>query len=302
MEEGEAKMDVVNQKECIKLIRDFIDEKLEGDIERIKDFNFNELREDKKYGCTYYNKNKGFDADDTILARAIYCVVWGDTLPDINFNDIGTGKNYRGDIINSFNTLFSRNLNKKLSNIRNNNYTVLEIGNENKSFIVEDEKLKENIIEFHKLYRTIGNMALLPNKSNKNNNINQYRGVRWKDYFDKFLLELRLYFLSDYNNKGFTELLNCNSFYFNRFKKSERGFSEFCKLNFLDYYINNEISFGVNDGNRGLIYPGWQMSRFWSQNENNYNKFAARYIEKSSKIIRYRSNIILEQLIKKVNL
>ncbi|WP_195262899.1 hypothetical protein [Clostridium sp. 1001275B_160808_H3] len=45
-------MDVVNQKECIKLIRIFIDEKLEGDIEKIKDFNFNELREDKKYGCT----------------------------------------------------------------------------------------------------------------------------------------------------------------------------------------------------------------------------------------------------------
>lgn len=291
-------MDVVNKNQCSKLIRDFIDEKLQGDIEKIKDFNFNELKEDKKYGCPDHNKE--FDADDTILARAIYCVVWSDDLPDINFNNIGSGKDYRGDIINSFNTLFSSSLNEKLSNIRGNNYKELKIGN--KGFLVEDKKLIQSIIEFHKLYRTIGNMAVLPNISHNSNNINQYRGMKWKDYYDKFLLELRLSFLSDYSsNDGFKELLKANSFYFDRFEKSERGFKEFCRLNFIDYYIDNEISFGVSNDN-GVVYPSWQMSRFWRENQNYYNKFAEKYIEKSSEVIRYRGNIILEQLRKKISL
>lgn len=295
-------MDVVNQKECIKLIRDFINEKLDGDIERIKDFNFNELREDKKYGCPDYNK--GFDADDTILARAIYCVVWGDALPDINLNNIGRGKDYRGDIINSFNTLFSRDLNEKLSNIRNNNYKELEIGYGIKSFKVEDEKLRQSIIVFHRLYPTIGNMALLPNRPYKNNTINQYRGVSWGDYNHKFLLELKLCILQDdRRNKVLEELLNYNNFYFNRFEKNERGFLEFCKLNYLErYIIKNEEIFGVKDVNIDKVYPVWHRAKTWNGNESDYNKFANRYIEKSSEVIKYRGNIILEQLKEKIYL
>ena len=58
-----------------ELINTFVAEKLEGDIHRLADFPLVCLRNDKVYGCP----NRNFDADDTELTRAIFCVVFGDT-------------------------------------------------------------------------------------------------------------------------------------------------------------------------------------------------------------------------------
>lgn len=310
-------MDIISQNDCKKLVYEFVNEKLQGDIKKLRDYDFNNLREDKKYGCV--NKYKlnyednvlsTFDADDTILAKAIYCLIWGEVFPDVNLNTIGTGKKYRGDTVNSFNTLFSRDLNNRLYNNAVSNCNSLKIGSEKRGFIIEDRDLIEKIINFNKTYRTIGNLSLLPNipyynkNKNVNININQYRGGTsgWRDFFDKFLLELRLYFLSnDKVNSEFKNLLDLNNFYFEKFEKSEDGFFKFCKINMFEYYILNEINFGINIG-ENLLYPTWSMTKFWSSDKNYYKNFCNNYIEKSTAAIKYRGDNIIDNLIKKLDL
>lgn len=309
------RVDIISQNDCKKLVCEFVNEKLQGDIKKLRDYDFNNLREDKKYGCV--NKYKlnyednvlsTFDADDTILAKAIYCLIWGDVFPDVSLNTIGTGKKYRGDTVNSFNTLFSRGLNNKLYTNAVSNYNNLKIGSEKTGFLIEDNDLIENIVKFHKLYRTIGNFSLLPNipcyMTKRNISLNQYRGGNsgWRDFFDKFLLELRLYFLSnDKVNSDLKNLLDLNNFYFEKFEKSEEGFLEFCKINMFEYYILNEINFGINIG-ENLLYPTWRMSKFWSSNKNYYNSVSNNYIEKAIEVIKYRGDIIIDKLIEKLNL
>ena len=88
----------MNRVDCIKLIRSFIDEKLDGNIENFLNYDLDQLENDEKYG--------GFDPDNSKIANAIYVVLWGDKIPDLNYDALGTS--YRGDILNSFNTLMGR--------------------------------------------------------------------------------------------------------------------------------------------------------------------------------------------------
>lgn len=81
----------MNRVDCIKLIRSFIDEKLDGNIENFLNYDLDQLENDEKYG--------GFDPDNSKIANAIYVVLWGDKIPDLNYDALG--KSYRGDILNS---------------------------------------------------------------------------------------------------------------------------------------------------------------------------------------------------------
>ena len=56
-------------------LKDFISEKLDGDIENFKQYNFLLLENDKKFGrCSEFGT--GFDPDDTEIARAVYYLLW----------------------------------------------------------------------------------------------------------------------------------------------------------------------------------------------------------------------------------
>ena len=68
------------------------------------------LENDEKYGQQPEND---FDADDCQLSRAIYVVVWGDRMPYLNMLSIGRGRSYRGDTMNTFNTIFGREIEGK---------------------------------------------------------------------------------------------------------------------------------------------------------------------------------------------
>ena len=83
------------------LILQFIDEKLDGNIENLSNFDLLLLSEDRKFGC---NK-RSFDCDDTNIARAIYVIVFEDVWPELSYESF-VSKKYRGDTINTFGTLF----------------------------------------------------------------------------------------------------------------------------------------------------------------------------------------------------
>ena len=57
--------------EALELVRSFVKERLDGDIESLSAFELGNLRGDEIYGCP----NRNFDSDDTELMRAIYCIV-----------------------------------------------------------------------------------------------------------------------------------------------------------------------------------------------------------------------------------
>lgn len=92
-----------------KLVKQFISDKLKNNIENLKTYDFSELRKDAKYGC----QSSYFRAADTEIAKAIFCLVWGEDFPNVNLDTIGEGKTYVGAELNSFNTLFSKDLNVK---------------------------------------------------------------------------------------------------------------------------------------------------------------------------------------------
>ena len=98
---------------CYNLLQDFIEEKLEGNIENFKYYNFMNLENDNKFGkCSKLGNS--FDPDDSEIARTVYYLIFNkkvhDTDLDFLFSDIGTNKKYQGDTINTFN--------KELKNIR----------------------------------------------------------------------------------------------------------------------------------------------------------------------------------------
>ena len=127
---------------CKQIVTEFINSKyLHGDINKLISFSFSDLYNDNYFGY----KNRYFDEDDTDLAKAIMYLIWFDKISDLTFDDIGTGKIYRGDTLNTYNTLFGKN-------------------NQYEKYIT-DSFLKDSILQFKKKYVTLGNFMLKQNKA-----------------------------------------------------------------------------------------------------------------------------------------
>jgi hypothetical protein len=131
--------------EPYNLIKDFIDEKLHGNLQDLVFFDFAQLRGDRKYGTC----GRPFDCDNTNLARAVYCIVFNDVWKDMNWNTLNAGK-YRGDTINSFNTLFGKPA-------ADGSYVGL-------NRFAPDANLLSRVQRFHSQYHTIGNMMVYPSQ------------------------------------------------------------------------------------------------------------------------------------------
>ena len=130
----------MTKEESLQLIREFIDEKLDGDIQKFHEYDLSWLENDEKYG--------GRDPDDTIIANAIYKVLWEEKIDEYeNLADIV----YRGDTINSFRTLMGDLTPDQ------QNFTGIAKHTNNPEIIDMAKKF------YHK-YHTIGNMIILPNK------------------------------------------------------------------------------------------------------------------------------------------
>lgn len=263
---------------CVSLVRDFQIEKLGNNLDNLEKYNLYNTLYDKKYGELQNIGNpEKFDPDNSEIAKAIYFIVWHKQLPEIELSQIGTGKLYRGDTLNTFNTLFGKNY-KRLN----------EFGSSNSI-------LMQKVKEFEQLYFCIGNFILLPNISAipdgyKNPvTLNTYRGsfIRWKDYFDKFLYELEhcMNTTSDIiKDKGLYHLYKANEFYFNKFDTMEK----FVTLNFLEMY------FPMDKTN---LLPFKNGITNWNKNRcNEYIDFSLKYIELATDIIKVRGNKIVKIL------
>lgn len=255
--------------DLIAYIKDFINSYLEGDIERLVDFDLKKLAKDEVYGCP----DRKFDADDCNLMRAIYCLVFGEIWPNLTIDNSGEGK-MRGDTMNSSGTFFSYPWDDKFTPKWN-----------------PPSELSEKIRSFQSSFHTIGNMTVLPDKRIGEWSINKHRGCHdeWHDYEDRFLAALYKVMMQMPNaDEDLQELVELNKEDFLPFY-GEDGWKRFIDGNFLEYYVDGDYVPVI--ASKG--YTWWRGGYI---NKERFFKEANRYIDRSTEIIKNRGERIVEKL------
>lgn len=264
---------------CINLVNMFVAEYLNGNFYAFFDFDFASLRQDKRFGCS----GRNFDCDDTNLTRAICFLLWGEAFPEVTLADIGAGKKYRGDTLNTFHTVLGTYLPDQHS------CTGIEKSNASGS-------LRALVNKFYSAYHTIGNFILLPNiaESAKKRafTLNTYRGTAYKDFFDLFLQHLDRCLTSVDNDKHLYALIDKNKFFFS-WLQANGGVSYFCKLCWLeDYFVDNKP--------QNVFYPYvycLRKKQEWTDFEKSYYiEYIEKYLMTAIAIINNRAAKIIEKL------
>lgn len=260
-------------KNSIEILVSFMEAANIKKISELETFDFKKI-----YTCSKlkeFDNNKGYeDGDCTKLAYAIDWIIWGRELQNENLlaseEDLFNEKNFSGDTIYTFNTLFGSTPDFQCSVISMlRKYIPL---------------IKKEMEKFRNIYQTIGNFSLLPNKSINGQTLNKYRGRYWgwKDYFDIFLKELDKALNNESENSFFCDIVNENKFFFNKCNSVEK----YCKL----FYLDSNFSF------KGNVHFNHNMLK--DKNAEEYGNFVIDYIEKSERLIKKRASLLCKELIK----
>lgn len=260
------------------LVREFVDEMLSGDWDKFRTFDFKTLAESEKFGC----QNRNFDCDDTNLMRAIYVVLWGDSLPFLTLDNFGYQRQYRGDTINTFHTMFGREIPGRKG---------FFAGLEKYS---PSEELREKVREFSTLCRNLGNYMVLPNYYAEQTTLNCYRGTNdWHDFFDRFLIELHKVLTgAEPQDPILRNLVRVNGYCFRKFA-GEAGFRNFCKEMLLESYCDPE----------GAPKTVFSMNFHWKNEKDpeQYDQDAELYLQKTREIICSRADRMISLLKQKLS-
>ena len=264
---------------CKNFINEFAAEYLKGDIYALLDFDFSSLRQDKRFGC----KGRSFDCDDTNVTRAICFLLWGRIFPDVTLADIGTGKKYRGDTLNTFHTVLGAYLPDQC--------TCIGLRKSDAS-----ENLQTLTNKFHTAYHSIGNFILLPNIADtdkkRSYTFNTYRGIAYKDYFDLFLQRLDDCLNSFDGDSHLMTLVARNDFFFSwlRANGGLKHFAEICWLQ--DYFSGDKPK---------VIFAPYvycrRKKKEWTDSEKSYYlKYIEIYLNTAMEIIKKRAIRMIEKL------
>lgn len=258
------------------LIRQFVDERLDGDISKLATFELRYLNGDDKYG----NPGRGYDSDDTELMRAIYCVVFKDAWPDIESNL----RKYRlrGDTLNTFATLFGK--------IRGDYRAEVHPGLDQHNPPLEIIRIVE---DYYRVCWTMGNMTILPNAFINNHTINTYRGCHevWHDYEDRFLQGLyRVLTDGVPKDEGLLIHIQKNGDFFKPYFGYD-GWRKFVDSHFLNDYVDEHYAPVV-------LSKGYCYWRSWRMTDEQYFEEVKRYCEFSTNVIGHRASKMIERLSK----
>lgn len=158
------------EKQCyiyaIDMLKRFVAQRLDGDIRKLKDFDFGSLKDDREFGD---ERDIAVCGLESMLIKAVLTLAFADTWPGFTYESMGKNK-YKADPINITNTIFGLHF--------EDYYKALE------TYDVPNE-LKERVIRFEKKVYTIGNiMVLTPGLCLMRNTKPMGRG-----YLDVFLCE-----------------------------------------------------------------------------------------------------------------
>lgn len=203
------------------LIRDFIAERLNGDINRLAEFSFDTLGEDAKYGhkagpSVWYNN---------IIVRAILSLTFEDMWPDLC---VETFDNYTYQIapIIRYQRLFG-------AYIDQHHFLWLD-----KYHNIVSDELIDKACEVVHLCNTIGNLLIWPNKSNMSQ---LYDDWKMRGYFDKMMQTLYASMTGD--GKEYEDVkaaLYNNRALMRKFQGSD-GFKRFVQHQMLNEFVGEDF-------------------------------------------------------------
>ena len=277
-------------KKAIKILKDFIEEELGGNIDAMRTFCFDDL--------TKFIGNIG-DPDMYLIVQVIYIILWGD-IYDLTFDKMGAWDlkgtyAFRGDTMNSFGSLFGKESETN------------EFGYRAKFFGADKDIILWNKIkEFSRLYHQIGNFIVIPNRSSAQNGINGARGCYYntdycegmRDYFDWFLVAVE-----KYQNKVKNGDIKMNMFEMQLQQNPEYNpffleISQWKEIFFLKHYFENDKPkwlFNTPLERRLLItaeLKNRKDEKYYQDQE--YLELMNDYLDKSKEVIEYRTNRMVD--------
>lgn len=273
--------------DAAKIVRDFVAERLDGELDALQDFDISTLADDAKYGRQGQND---FDADDCLLTRAVCVLAWSDVFPGLDMLSIGSKRAYRGDTMNTFHTMFGRDMEEWPGHYR---------GIEK---FHPDDEMRNLAGSFLHVVTTIGNYVVLPNRPNRNREtLNTYRGCHpeWHDYFDEFMAALEKVLADAPGQDGVLRDLvrerNGDAFgaYF-----GAAGFRKLAERLFLGDYLGE-------DGHALILYSRetGKVMHHWMEPrppDEEYMRGARWYVRNAVRIIRSRAERIVNALRSKI--
>lgn len=284
---------------CIELLKRFIKEKLNGDINQICMFDLTKLEEDSTFGKpSDYPSDRVMDSDDSLIARAVLYLLFYEEIEELTINGIGYSKDYRGD------TLFTPGnlLGKPIDILERNEKTCWKHIND----LGENEKIQHRIDKFLDDYHTLSNITLLPNKRIKvvrksygninesSESINNYRGMNhpgFSDYVDMFLFELEKCITRKGTDEYLKKLIMENEFYFKRY---DNNFQGFCNSHFFQvFYVDENVSSGLKEEYKFQHYVRWIKP---NNAQVSYSDEIENYINGFEEMRKFRNKKMVEKL------
>ena len=275
-------------QESLAILQGFTKDVLEGDIEKLREFNFSNL--------TQY-VGESIDPDMYLITQAIYILLWGD-IYDLTFKKIGpwSWRNkypFRGDTINSFRSLFGS------EDIRRDETFAFRA----KLYGADkNPRLWEKINKFSRSYHCIGNFIVIPNRGSLKYGINGARAGYYdsmRDYFDWFLIAVA----------EFQRKVKEGESHFTKFEKQLRRNPEYYPdfLSIKEWEERFFLTPYFKDGKPTLLFKKPLEERLKVTDPNGtdpqisyyaeeYLELLEDFIDRSEEVIKYRTDKIIEVL------
>lgn len=267
-------------------MNDFLVKYCNNKLEDLLTLDIGILEDDKDFGKPEeYGKSRTMDPDDSIIVRAVLYLLYNEEIQDLTYDKIGN--DYRGD------TIFTP------GNIFGKSFDFLK-----KQYIEDEDLYIKKVKDFLKMYHTIPNMILLPNRKieviRRNWNVeyisyeslNQYRGMNnpgLSDYIDLFIKEI-CSCIEDTNSTErdiyIVQLFEKNFFYFNEFKKCSQ---------FLHSHLLDDIVYKVDDTYKITDYYDFKHLVYWKKTEK-YTDEINKFLNAFERLWTFRKEKILDKL------
>lgn len=278
----------------VELVKKFVDDVLHGDISKLQTLCFDDITKAEYIGDIQ-------DPDMFRITQAVYIILWGDCFC-LDHSNLGEWKkgDFRGDTMNSFGSLIGKE----------NRDKGREFAYRAKFFGADrDEVLWNKILRFKRLYHSVGNFLVLPNRGSIKYGINGARGKFFdeddckgmRDYFDWFLIALADYQKQRMNGvtafEKFAGQLHRNPEYDPGFMRIEEWEERF----FLTPYFKNGepallFKTPLKDRLKKTAAPENRKSSIDYYSDEEYLELLRDYLDKSIDVIQYRGNKIVGAL------
>ncbi len=150
---------------ALSIVKDFIKERLDGDIDKLRDLDLETLKGDEKYGQDFGPKSE--------LAKSIMALVFGNVWPNLSVDSINHYEYSSSQMIH-YQNLFG-------SNILDQYFKGMEKFNPSKEQF-------ERALRVAHLINSIGNFWVLPNKLNDKETMAGYKdNPKFRGYMDRYL-------------------------------------------------------------------------------------------------------------------